>query len=101
MALGYLAGLVDGEGTIGFARNRPFMAVYNTSTSLMEWLQSTIGGNVGGHDKRGRVISYCWKVTSARNVYALCKTLESFLIIKGKRAREVMQYLEDRYGDKL
>ena len=44
--LSYIAGIVDGEGSIRFHRERPFIAIYNTDTRLMDWLQKKLGGHV-------------------------------------------------------
>jgi hypothetical protein len=99
--MSYLAGIVDGEGTVGFRRKRPFVAIYNSNQELMEWLISNVGGTYSGTDKRGRVLGYTWSVQSARNVYVLCSALLPLLIIKREKANEVIKHLEEKYGERI
>src|SRR2546427_8215430 len=50
--IGYLAGIIDGEGTIGIYKGRePYsyrlaLIVTNTHRPMLEWLRSRIGGSL-------------------------------------------------------
>lgn len=100
--LGYLAGIIDGEGSIGLRRQRTFVAVYNNDATLMRWLESNIGGNVGWDaDKRGREPNHTWSISAARDVYYLCVTMLPYLKIKKTDAQDVTTYLEQKYGERL
>ncbi len=100
--LGYLAGIVDGEGTIGFRKERPHIAVYGSSRELMEWLQEKVGGNIiWGADKRGRVLGHVWGLSAAKNLYHLCRQLWPSLVIKQWEAGDVMRFLKEKYGDRI
>jgi len=100
--LAYLAGLLDGEGSIGFIKKiRPRVSVYNTDRKVMDWLVENVGGKVGQDSARGRVPCMRWSLDAARNVYGLCKAVLPYLIIKKHKAEEVMKFLEVKYGKKL
>jgi hypothetical protein len=102
VALGYFAGLVDGEGSIRFIRKtRPFVAVYNTSEPLMDWLVLNVGGKVGRFDKRGRSICMTWRIDAARDVFAICSTLAPLLVAKREDATAVINFLEAKYGETI
>lgn len=96
--LAYLAGLIDGEGSIRIRKKQyPFVAIYNTHQGLMDWLAQTIGGRVGV-DKRGREPQYYWTIGAARDVYCLVKAIYPYLIIKKQDADIVINFLEEKYG---
>jgi len=99
--LHYLAGLIDADGSIRFKKGRPFVAVYNTCWSVIKWLETEVGGYIGGEDRRGRKISYQWVVAATRDVHLLCKELLPILKIKDVDAQIVITFLEEKYGTKL
>ena len=99
--LGYLAGLLDGEGSVRFRRGRPFVAIYNTDKRVMKWLTDHVGGNVGSWDNRGRKRVFAWTLCSARNVYVACVGLLPYLVIKCEDVTAVISHLQKKYGDKL
>lgn len=98
--LGYLAGLIDGEGSMRFVRSRPFVAVYGELV-IAEWLRTNIGGVYGKPDCRGRVPNYAWRVGGARDVYAVCRAIRPLLVVKGDDCDQVLTALEARYGNRL
>ena len=97
--MGYLCGLIDGEGSIGFKRKTPFVAVYNTSVPVMKWLKEHIGGNYGAIDYRGRVPCYAWQIQAVNDVMKLLKSVSIGLIIKKNNALNVLKILEEKYGE--
>ncbi len=107
LALGYLAGLVDGEGTIGTIAptkrrgETARIAVYNNNTDVMAWLCRIVGGASRLSDRRGRVPGYTWQIAAVRDVYVLCKALLPCLIIKRANAQSVIDFLETKYGERI
>jgi hypothetical protein len=98
--LGYFAGIVDGEGSIRvIKKTRPFLAVYNTSQLLMDWLVDRVGGGIVSTDRRGRLPCMTWRVDGARDVYALCVALEPLLIAKRDDVRLVIEFLDAKYKE--
>jgi len=96
--LGYVAGIIDGEGSIRFLKGRPNITVYNTEEQLMRWLVFNIGGNYRVGDKRGRLPVWEWNIGSVMNCYTLCVALLPHLIIKKENAEAVIKYKENKYG---
>lgn len=97
----YLAGMIDADGSIRFAKGRPFVAVYNVSKPLMDWIIKNIGGSITGKDKRGREISYQWKIMAAKDVYSLCICLLPILKIKQEDAKKAINHLKEKYGERI
>jgi len=95
--LAYLAGIIDGEGSIRFNRGRPFVAIYNTDERLMKWLVETVGGTYNAGDRRGRKVCYTWRINAAADVVILCRYLRPLLIVKADDARIAQIFLEDKY----
>lgn len=54
----YLAGIVDGEGTITLMKHHrnethiPFVGIANNNLVLLEWIKSIVGGNICAKKKR-------------------------------------------------
>jgi len=97
----YLAGIIDGEGSIRFAKGRPFVAVYNGSLLLMKWLVKNVGGTYLAGDNRGRTMNYCWRISAAKDVHHLLTNILNALIIKQDEATEVLNHLRKKYGDRI
>lgn len=105
----YLAGIVDGEGTVSVARRyntkkdktyyQPLLTINNTNLDLSAWLEA-----------RGFKISYqvstkrvpCWKQCSGGlYVGSVLERLRPFLVIKAPQADLVMQYCQLRMSQSL
>jgi hypothetical protein len=103
--LGYIAGLVDGEGTIsvlqrGSRRPRASVSISNTDTQLMEWL-AQLGGHVYWERKahaRGYKRRAVWTVAQALGCSRLLVAIEPYLVIKRSKAQEALATLQARWG---
>ena len=103
--LGYIAGIVDGEGNI-FSRLRPkrslqvVVAVTNTDKSLIDWLMR-IGGRVQHNVSKGSVNHfgkkevYRWIVSRRRDVKPLVEAILPYLIVKRADAIKVFKGLDN------
>jgi hypothetical protein len=90
----YAAGIVDGEGSIYFSRNRtsrwpsPIVSVASTDRELLEWFRSRLSGSIV--QKRTyqpqHASSYDWKLTD-RRALEFMKIVRPFLVIKRKIVR--------------
>jgi hypothetical protein len=106
----YLAGIIDGEGTITIVKNnrkrkkgkeyfysRAVVTIANTSYSLLDYLKSL---EIGGfsYDRR-RVPRYKqvfqWCLASILSVYSFLKAILPYLVIKKSKAEEVIKWIED------
>lgn len=98
----YIAGLIDGEGSIGGthrnARGRTswFIRVYNTHRGVMEWLlKATNTGNIVNRpkEKPHHKKSYAWECFAWNAKHILEQALP-YMIIKRPLAERVIKELE-------
>ncbi len=90
----YAAGILDGEGSIQFARQRklrwpsPIVSVSSTDRELLEWFRSHLGGSIIRKRtyKSHHLPSFDWKLTDRRAIEFL-KIVRPFLVIRRKIAR--------------
>lgn len=96
--LGYLAGLIDGEGSITVRRDQATLLIYNTDQRLLSWLQEHVGGNVGAPDRRGRVTCWAWQIAGANDVRAVLTAVRPLLTAKAEACARVLGHLVKKYG---
>ena len=108
--LAYLAGIIDGEGWFEFddgKRKRPCwkIGVINTSLELLNWIQERIGGlirkrkrvkKINGNEYRKQTYAYC--LYGIKPTCSLLKALFPYLIVKRKKAREMLDVLKAKYS---
>ena len=90
----YLAGLFDGEGTIGYYnyRNRyePTVMVTNCDPRIMDWLDLNVGyGNVVSlktTDHNRKHVVHHWRVTGKKRTHDFLKAVAPYLMIKREQA---------------
>ena len=109
LGLAYLAGIVDGEGTITIRRiynkklgktyYNPFLLVNNTSGLLMEWLK--LRGFLC-HLYTSTSGTPCWKM-SLGGVQAgeACKLLLPYLVIKAPQAKLLIAFRDLRDAQRM
>jgi hypothetical protein len=95
----YIAGLIDGEGSISYTRKHPKVMVYNTSKELMEWIQKTLGfGTVCLDVKRKRnnkwKLCYMYEATNFHDIYALLSRVLPYLKLKKEKALNTLKLIE-------
>lgn len=103
--LGYLAGLIDADGHIGWRGGRyqaPDVGVTNQSFELMEWLVNIVGGAYSterrscqpdcteDHSIHRRSDICRWHVTGER-ACILLRGIRPHLVVKGARADDVLE----------
>lgn len=93
----YIAGLIDGEGSITIKKGQPWIGVYNCHLPLMEWLKQEVGGNYNVAHRNGREPNYCWVIGGVRNVVFLLDKVKPFLIIKTDAMEWVSGFLQEKY----
>lgn len=109
----YLAGLIDGEGTITItsqklgrkgARNVRIsyaltVAVYNTNRDVLDWLASTFGGTVTSEKRKkprpNQKLTHKWRV-SITDALALLYHVLPYLRIKIQQANIAIDFLTNR-----
>lgn len=103
--LAYLAGIVEGEGTIAIlkqqgtrGRRGPLyslrLIVSNSSEKLMEWLEDNYGGSVHKvKEKHGRTV-YQW-VLAPRGAFKLLKKMQPYIIIKSEQVSIAISFQQE------
>lgn len=95
----YLAGIIDGEGTVTLARKHrnelhsPEVSVANTNQRLIVWLKNKTGsGTICLKQKRSikHRTAYTWKIRGDKAI-ALLKEISRWLIIKKPHADLILR----------
>ena len=99
--ISYLAGIIDGEGTITTTKSSgsiggltPLVSVANTDKKLIDWLKENIGGNVTASQPKNKnwKLKYRWYLYSVLDVSIIIKMIFPYLIIKKKNAHRVLTF---------
>lgn len=98
---GYLAGLIDGEGSIRFRKGSPFVAIYNSDSQMKRWLEKKTGIKARWSDYRGRVPGWTWNIQAAADVYKVCLELSPLLIAKRRDCGNALAHLIRKYGARV
>jgi len=106
--MGYVAGILDGEGTV---HTPPHVAltVGSTTKALVVRLTEIVGGSVAGpyHYQKTKMFGskrcvvkpqFRWNFSSRYHCYLLLKILFPYLVVKAKDAKRTIHYLEKSYG---
>lgn len=110
---GYLAGMIDGEGSINLTRNRakdkhpfwfyyePHIQIYGTDKNAITSIAKDFGGNLSNHSNRGyggdgskRMYKAYWQA-QAKVAEVLMNVIPS-LRIKRKQAELLLEYTKSR-----
>ena len=109
--LGYIAGIIDGDGWLTWHKKNerkvskyPFIGVANTNPEILKYLES-VGGKVSWRQEKTGIfmgkmkkLSACgnWELHGTLNIIVLLKAIIPSLIIKRKKAEEMLAELEQR-----
>ncbi len=103
----YLAGIIDGEGTIGIYGGNPSVPAYyhlvliitNTHEALIDSIRGWIGGAKAPTKPRESVLSPGWQLVlwqhRASGVIRLCRP---YLIVKSAQADLALEFMENWVG---
>lgn len=100
--IGYIAGLIDGEGYIGILKNKgysqPRVVIGITDIRPLKKLKDITGVGTICMPKRrpNRKQAYLWAVNNSRDICLLLKVIEPYLIVKKRNAREALAILKNR-----
>jgi hypothetical protein len=94
----YLAGIVDGEGTITLTKHHknetpaPLVSVSNNDLQLLRWIQGKVGGVITSKrkNKPHHSNSYVWCLRQDKALWLLSK-IKHYLIVKRKQAELILQ----------
>lgn len=92
----YLAGIIDGEGSITLTRNhqnehrRPCISIASTDKELLNYIKSIIGGTISrkkNYNPEKHKNSYMLSVKNKNAVFFILKHIEPYLRIRQKKLR--------------
>lgn len=100
----YLAGILDGEGSITGSsdpkRNRAMLQVTiaNTDASLIQWVHQHVGGHVYAAKKAkgGKHQLWTWRITEVTKIYAFLQILRPYLLVKTRQATIALNVANSR-----
>lgn len=102
--LGWIAGIVDGEGYIGLVPNTkhgitPRVDVSSTTKCMQDQLHSLVGGYIG-EKKRKNCPTYKklwnWALWAVESVGPFLKVIGPLLVVKHRQAEVVLKFCERR-----
>lgn len=104
--VGYIAGFVDGEGSICFCLGKnmkPTIQFPNTNREVIDWLlkKLTVGGlSVTVREKKNPKWKTLYQIHigGIKNVFDILVKIEPYLIIKKEKARLAIKELKSRYS---
>lgn len=105
-ARAYLAGIIDGEGTISYQApggsvRHYRVAVIMTCEDTINWLGQW-GGTVTTHKRKvpqpNRKPQFLWRVTGHSNVRVVLTAILPYLVTKRQTAIETLEYIATRPG---
>jgi len=103
--MGWIAGIIDGEGWIGITRSTPRVDVSSTTRSMQDELHGLIGGHIYHMKRSGRERDlFSWQLWSAETILPFIRAIESLLVVKKGAAQIVGRFCERRLNgvtDKL
>ena len=103
--IAYLAGIIDGEGSIGLYRRsvksfRPSLKVEMNDLGAIEYIQNNFGGRVYQSDQESRTNkSYVLRFDTLKDIKHILTICKDKLKIKKPQAEAVLQYLEVKDSD--
>jgi hypothetical protein len=102
----YLAGLIDGDGTIAITKSfvptsnyylyDTHIAVHSTDKKSINWLIETFGGqfNLPKETRDNRKQGFCWYVSNSSHQRDILRNLAPYLVLKTNQALLMLEYLE-------
>lgn len=101
---GYMAGLIDGEGTVRIVHAlkkwyAPFIQITNTDKVMMEWLQKTFGvkgiGRLYVEERKNPLYKtkYVYNIASVQGVKQILEQVVDILTTKKKQAILVLEFI--------
>ncbi len=104
--IAYMAGIVDGDGCICQRKTGSYgyysLTINNTSKPLMDWIEDKFGAGGVNKERRTRPANhkrvYTYLVAAQKELFEMIKRFEPYLIVKKDKARECLEFLEEKFG---
>jgi hypothetical protein len=97
----FLAGIIEGEGSLTHSQQNPRVMIYNTNERLMRYLMSLlkdIQPSLTLVPPRNTTHKPCYVITIANlpAIYAVLTRINPYLVGKREKAEELLQFIEDK-----
>ncbi len=91
----WLAGFIDGEGTIAIYQNGPRMVIANTDLETLEWIQASTGfGYIQENTKREMATKPCYLLSfGSHAIRAMLPKLIPHLRCTRSKAEDLLAYM--------
>ena len=111
LEIGYIAGIIDGEGSISLKRQSRrrslglFIQVTNSNKAMLKWLQQKIDGGIYPHSStysdgsKNRLDAWIWQLRKRDDVKSLLNQLLPVLIIKKRHAELMLEFIEVHWAE--
>jgi hypothetical protein len=100
---GYIAGIIDGEGSLGIAKHStrltPYLEICNTKADFISWLRDKMGlGYITQYipKKASYNNSYLFSLIRAEEIIQVLDAVEPYLVIKKKHAELLKEFCQLR-----
>jgi len=96
----YLAGLFDGEGTVGYYHKTKLgyhivqVAIYNSDPTIMAWIQDRISFGSIVSNKVSKHRGWAWMVSSKTQAKQFLKVIRPYLVIKAEQVDLLLSFLD-------
>lgn len=94
-ALCYIAGIIDGEGTIRIHKAKPYLKIGMVERIIPELLKESFGGSLQEECVPERRSIWRWQVSGRMSVYKILEEIVPYLIVKREQAISVMEFCKD------
>ena len=99
--MAYVAGLIDGEGTLLKQKNGKYyqavVRITNTNLDMLKFVQGKFGGIIlGPYDKGGNIPQHIWQISWYKGCELFLRMIEPYLIEKKDMAKELIEFMQNR-----
>ncbi len=105
---GYISGIIDGEGYVGFRSRhwknggliyRPSIMIANNNESVLKFIQEKFGGLILKRDARGNhKATFTLELCSKRGVISILEPVEDILIVKKMQCELMLEWCYSRFN---
>lgn len=100
--LAYIAGVIDGEGTVSVRLNNGYMAAYvsvsNTSQELIEYLSQSFAGSTGTYNSSNEPKYYSqiyrWGINKVQDIQSFLRLVQPYLVVKRLHAELTLKFIQ-------
>lgn len=96
----YLAGLFDGEGTVGYYFKSALgyhvaqVAIYNADLTVMAWIRQRIPVGAVTANKKSKHKGWAWMLSTQSQVVAFLTAIRPYLVIKANQVDLLLSSLD-------